>query len=629
MGAIFGIVGNALNENDKASFTYIKNKLATGKTTKFEFIHKNNFYLGAYHLQKEHSASSRISNSTKSIIWTDLKLFNREELYLKLNRKIIEDLSDADLALLAYEQWKDDLIRHLKGEYLIMIIEKGHLKIISDPLGMRSFNYTYQNGRLYFCSFLYGIISLPNLFYSPNHNFFHQLLCSSSQFNKRSTLYQELHRLPNRSILTIKQGLLKIVQYNYFNLSSSKIRFDTEDEYIEAFRIQLEKAVIRRIDTTASSIGFEFSGGFDSTGIIAIGSSFCRQYDLDRYAFAKVLPPKESRKTNVKLYDNLKIINTVAQTLEIKNLYHIGNQNTQILDSLDDLIEEFSWLQTISTFEGIKEVGTIMQAKDMKQLFSGFGGDQCVTNRNLKFTPKSDNQSKKVKRLNYIQLLTNNTFFYLAKKIYHYLKPTSIVHPLDFNPLLNHHNIIANALKNRKYYRTANSLNELMIKLLDKPAVAIRVEKERTMAYKQGFEMEYPYLDISLIEFVLASPNFIKRQQNDARFFYKKAIAKWIDCPLFFKHSKSDNIGGTSPGFTHKNLSQLALSKLQIQQYEQDELFSFIDFHECYQIFDNPTVYTSSYDRAKATFLAQRILGIVRLLSKIDKETKQTTVKPI
>jgi len=92
-------------------------------------------------------------------------------------------------------------------------------------------------------------------------------LCALPEPTDR-TSFQGVRRVAPGTVLTVRDGRLTERRY-WSTLSAPSLHYRTSDEWLEAYRVALERAVERRIGTT-EKLGVALSSGLDSTSVTCL-----------------------------------------------------------------------------------------------------------------------------------------------------------------------------------------------------------------------------------------------------------------------------------------------------------------------------------------------------------------------
>jgi asparagine synthase (glutamine-hydrolysing) len=198
----------------------------------------------------------------------DGRVDNRKELRSLLRQAGAMDThTDAEIILLAYEQWGTSCVDRMAGEFAFAIWDNQQAALFCarDALGVKPFHY-YHRGNLLICaSEIRQLLEHPQVLTQPNEGMIAEYACFRIT-SRNETLYKDVFRLPPGHFLVAKHTGIAINRYWKFRSPTwPKKRTDAEyaEEYLDIFR----EAVRCRIEDSCN-IGFDLSGGLDSSAIV-------------------------------------------------------------------------------------------------------------------------------------------------------------------------------------------------------------------------------------------------------------------------------------------------------------------------------------------------------------------------
>ena len=200
----------------------------------------------------------------------DVRLDNRSELLASLG---VQGASqrDNELVLLAYERWQEDCVDHLLGDFTFVVHDAAQQKVFAarDVAGTRALYYCQFDGTFAFASNPGTLRALPGL---PRDLDARAVVDYLGDFpeDEEATLLRVVRRLPPGASLTYGASGLRV--RSYFDVKSIReLKLASDDEYAEALRAELARAVACRLPASARS-GTMLSGGLDSSMITALAA---------------------------------------------------------------------------------------------------------------------------------------------------------------------------------------------------------------------------------------------------------------------------------------------------------------------------------------------------------------------
>ncbi|MBP7795635.1 MAG: asparagine synthase (glutamine-hydrolyzing) [Elusimicrobiales bacterium] len=193
----------------------------------------------------------------------------RDELVLKGHR--FKTKTDTETIVHLYEEYGEDFVSHLRGMFALCIYDETEDKIIiaRDRLGKKPLYYYFDNSYFAFSSELNSLASFNKLKLSLNPTSIDSYLVLQ-YIPSPITVYKEIKKLPQSSILTLHRKELKIKKY--WELPTDEIDISFEDAKSEIRRLVLESVKLRMISDVP--LGAFLSGGIDSSVVVAAMSMF-------------------------------------------------------------------------------------------------------------------------------------------------------------------------------------------------------------------------------------------------------------------------------------------------------------------------------------------------------------------
>lgn len=213
-------------------------------------------------------------------ITCDARLDNRDELIGRIGKDNFasKEITDSTIVLWAYRKWDADCVNYLLGDFSFGIWDsrKQILFCARDHIGVKPFNYRFEQGQFFFSSESQTIayhcgqqvtINEPRLADS--------LTPHLEGYDKTSTLYNSIFRLPAGHYLIVKNGYLSTS--SYWSLQPHQADTKHSDQhYLEEMTELLTSAVTARC-RGVNNPGLLLSGGVDSCSIMGI----LQHMDLD------------------------------------------------------------------------------------------------------------------------------------------------------------------------------------------------------------------------------------------------------------------------------------------------------------------------------------------------------------
>ena len=215
-----------------------------------------------------------IHNEDKTI-WVIFngEIFNYIELQqsLKAQGHQFYTHSDTEVIVHLYEQYGDDFVNHLNGQFAIALWDERNkrLVLVRDRIGITPLFYTQSNNQLIFASEIKSILATQE--HSPNLNSaaLDQLMTFWSPVSP-NTVFENIYEVsPGQMIIAEKSSISKKMYWDwgfaepgqYYGESEDKLAEELHDLLIDATKIRLRSDV---------PVGAYLSGGLDSSVITAL-----------------------------------------------------------------------------------------------------------------------------------------------------------------------------------------------------------------------------------------------------------------------------------------------------------------------------------------------------------------------
>ncbi len=199
------------------------------------------------------------------------RIDGREELIEELKGKVALNQSptDAELILYAYEAWGEDCVKHLIGDFAFAIWDNRSRSLFCarDHFGVKPFFYSCTAKDFIFSDNLSELRRDPRVSDTLNEIAIGDYLVFGLNQDLSSTTFKDIRRLPPAHSLTFREGSITIRRY-WAPASSNEVRFRDRNSYVERFLELLSQAVEDRLRTDRVSVSM--SGGLDSTTVAAL-----------------------------------------------------------------------------------------------------------------------------------------------------------------------------------------------------------------------------------------------------------------------------------------------------------------------------------------------------------------------
>ncbi|HWF02031.1 MAG TPA: asparagine synthase-related protein, partial [Caulobacteraceae bacterium] len=222
----------------------------------------------------------------------DARVDNRDELARDLGIRSLQldETSDADLMLKAYERWQTDAFDRILGNFACAVWDGARRQLIlaKDAIGMRPLYYHRGPGLIAFATMPKGLHALPEVPYTPDEEKIAEFLMLTPDWGAE-TFFRGVEKVGAGTFVTIGQdGGVAI--HRHWTPSRRKIRLKSADDYAEALREQLDGAVARCL-RGEREVAAHLSAGYDSSSVAATAARLLAPSGGRVHAFTSV--PRE------------------------------------------------------------------------------------------------------------------------------------------------------------------------------------------------------------------------------------------------------------------------------------------------------------------------------------------------
>ena len=212
-----------------------------------------------------------ISNEDDSL-WVVMngEIYNYAEMRQQLEQRghRFKTKTDTECILHYYEEDGDACVQRFRGMFAFALwdAKRQRLLIARDRLGKKPLHYAVQDGVLYFCSELSGLLAgLPN---RPEIDLEAIDLYLSLQYiPEPRTAYKDVFKLPAAHMAVWENGLARVERY--WDYSYQPKLTGSEEDLAAELRDRLREAVRMRLMSEVP-LGAHLSGGIDSSIVVAL-----------------------------------------------------------------------------------------------------------------------------------------------------------------------------------------------------------------------------------------------------------------------------------------------------------------------------------------------------------------------
>ncbi len=321
------------------------------------------------------AAADRQPASLDGNIWivADARIDCRDELEAKLAEagcKFHRGAIDSQLILHSYTAWREDCVKHLRGDFAFAIWDAGTKTMFCarDHFGVKPFYYSSIGSLFLFSNTLNAVRLHPAVSDNLNEAAIADFLLFGLNCDVATTTYRDVQRLPAAHFLTVSAGGLRKQRY-WSAPTDGRIRYRDKKQYVEHFDAVLKAAVCDRL--RADRIGILLSGGIDSSSVAAVARELspanCGSTQLSAYTivYEKLFNDRDGAHAQLAA-DFLRI---PLNRLAVDDLPAFGRWN----------VAELAWPEPVDDpfFAGLFDQFKMI-AKDCRAVLSGEGVDNLM-----------------------------------------------------------------------------------------------------------------------------------------------------------------------------------------------------------------------------------------------------------
>jgi asparagine synthase (glutamine-hydrolysing) len=202
------------------------------------------------------------------VVTWDGRLDNRRALIADLRSDLEANPTDVDIVAAAFDRWETDCFRRLIGDWAVSIWKatRRELFFAADYMAVRHIFYYIKKDQLLWSTDLSSLVLLSNAKFHIDDDYVAGYLAHNP--DAHLTPYLEIREVPPGQFVRIRSGSAVTQRFWRFN-PQSRIRYKTDAEYEEHFRHVFRQSVQRRLRSDTPILA-ELSGGLDSSSIVCM-----------------------------------------------------------------------------------------------------------------------------------------------------------------------------------------------------------------------------------------------------------------------------------------------------------------------------------------------------------------------
>ena len=413
------------------------------------------------------------------------EIYNYKELREELKSfYTFRTTSDTEVLLATFLKWNKNCLEKLNGMFAFAIWDSKEKKLFAarDRFGVKPFYYHKNADTFVFGSEIKTVLAFSKQ-NTPNKEVWSRYFQFGSYGMPSETFYKDIYQLPGGHFLEYSEGNLSI--HNWYNFES-RIKNDSETSSFEEAKeryLDLLKDSIRLRFRADVPVGFNISGGIDSSLLLALVNLYEKNSNINAYSFY----------TGDACYDELPWVEEMISQTQ--------NRLTPVKFTADEVEETNSLITKIQEepFGGIptlaySQIFSQAQKDGVKVLLDGQGMDEQWAGYDyyLNATSKSTIQATGNRSAFRPQTLQSDFRSWGEKPVY----------PKPFD----------SDLQNLQY-------RDLFYTKIPR---ALRFNDRISMAYST--ELREPFLDYKLVEFAFAQPTEYKIHQGTQKYMLREIL---------------------------------------------------------------------------------------------------------
>jgi len=500
----------------------------------------------AFHTTKESHREKQphIAFSGAIITW-DGRLDNRAELINELSDSLTNDSTDAAIVTTAFEKWGTDSFAKLIGDWALSIWNHDNRSLIlaKDPIGTRCLYYSFDNNQVTWSTILDPLVRLAGKTLALNEEYIAGWLSMFPAVDLTPCV--GVHSVPPSSSVLLRPGKHVVSKYWDFD-PKNKIRYRTDAEYEEHFRVVFAKAVQRKLRSDRPVLA-ELSGGRDSSSIVCMADTIIASASADT-----------PRLDTISYFDdaepnwNERPYFTKVEEMRGRAGWHVnvGAKDPGKIPALEPEPPHGRFVPTPG-HDGrtSAEVGMCLTSHGNRVVLSGIGGDEVMGGvpsptaelEDLLVRPRLGLLAHQLKAW---ALEKRKPWFYLffeatrgffppaVLDLPEHLRPAPWLQP-DF---VKHH---WDALTR---YRSRVKLFGPLPTFQDNVSTLDALRRQlacKALPFEPCFEKRYPYLDRDLLEFMFAIPREQSVRPSQRRSLMRRALVRMVPDEILNRNGKA------------------------------------------------------------------------------------------
>jgi asparagine synthase (glutamine-hydrolysing) len=484
------------------------------------------------------------------ILTWDGRLDNRPELIADLRSDLEANLTDVAIIAAAFDRWDTDCFRRIVGDWAVAIWKPSQRELLfaTDYMGIRHIFYYLKEDRILWSTDLSSLVLLSNDKFHINDDYIAGYLAHNP--DAHLTPYLEIREVPAGQFVRIRSGSAVVERFWRFS-PKSRIRYKTDAEYEDHFRHVFRQSVQRRLRSDSPVLA-ELSGGLDSSSIVCMADDILAREG-----------PETPRLDTLSYYDKTEPSGddwTCFQKIEVKRgragIHIDGSRLGTSPDSL--ACTDFCPLPGALGFGQKLDTERADAVRDggYRAVLSGLGGDEfmggvpdprahladlIVQFRFVRLAKQLIDWSL-VKRRPWIHLLWQSAIDVLPSSLGQYFAKEAKIEPWIRKDFAKRTRLAIRQLDADEHFGLSLPTRRSYIA----GAMVMANNLAKLTAPVQAFEeARYPFLDQTLIEFLLSIPADQLLRPGERRSLMRRSLAGIVPQEILSRRTKQ--VGARTP----------------------------------------------------------------------------------
>ena len=203
----------------------------------------------------------------------DGRIDNRDEIAraLGIDAAELAALADSDVALRAALAWDMAAAERLRGAFAIACWQpaRRRLWLTRDAMGHRPLFWHQSPGMIAFASMPSGLLALPGVSRELDELSVARVLMLKMHSGPQS-VYRDIRRVEPGCIVEFVDGAVRVQRYHALD-PRRELRLSRDEDYVDAFREVLDRAVARCL-RSSGPVASMLSSGYDSSTVTAVAA---------------------------------------------------------------------------------------------------------------------------------------------------------------------------------------------------------------------------------------------------------------------------------------------------------------------------------------------------------------------